>query len=591
MAETVQYHLEQMVPELEDLERKKIFTKVELKGIVKKRTNFEYALKKRGVGRVDFLRYIEYEINVDALRRKRKKRLGVKGRTTISDYSIEQRINGLFERALFRHSADVVLWLQYIEFVKSRVDPNKEQTGNMRLLSKLFARAIQAHPYEVRLWIMAAAYEFEVNANGSAARALLQRGLRVNPKDKRLWIEYFRLELMLVEKIKARRRMLGIDSEKKAETQGEKEKDEDDNMIVLPELDEEKGESMVQRLEEKELAKLRSSEEALTEEQQQVMSTESNPVLQGAVAKLVYAQAIVAIPQDLDFREQFAAIYLQFSDMEQARQEVFDSIARDFAHDPQARAYLSTVHLASVNIQSAEFVDALRQAVDKFKQALQDVDTAEMWEKYIVFLQQWQVASDTMKSLEQYFGALVERAFAVIIEDKSKRLTPKLALMYIDVMNGDEATRLSWLTDATLRFPDSDSLWHSRLTALIEAHRAGSGSASAQRIERLFEVETLAHNLQSRKLWDLWLDWTEERFKAGDLSSDRVQSRYLAAFVRVAQLNSESTELKAFLQIRFVNWAAKLPPTVQLRAAADINTVTIDEENSDDEDAAANTAA
>ncbi|ORX70362.1 hypothetical protein DL89DRAFT_223395, partial [Linderina pennispora] len=239
MAETVQYHLEQMVPELEDLERKKIFTKVELKGIVKKRTNFEYALKKRGVGRVDFLRYIEYEINVDALRRKRKKRLGVKGRTTISDYSIEQRINGLFERALFRHSADVVLWLQYIEFVKSRVDPNKEQTGNMRLLSKLFARAIQAHPYEVRLWIMAAAYEFEVNVNGSAARALLQRGLRVNPKDKRLWIEYFRLELMLVEKIKARRRMLGIDSEKKAETQGKKEEDGDDNMIVLPELDEE----------------------------------------------------------------------------------------------------------------------------------------------------------------------------------------------------------------------------------------------------------------------------------------------------------------------------------------------------------------
>ena len=28
MAETVQYYLEQMVPELEDLERKEIFTKV-----------------------------------------------------------------------------------------------------------------------------------------------------------------------------------------------------------------------------------------------------------------------------------------------------------------------------------------------------------------------------------------------------------------------------------------------------------------------------------------------------------------------------------------------------------------------------------
>ncbi|KAJ1934906.1 U3 snoRNP protein, partial [Linderina macrospora] len=390
---------------------------------------------------------------------------------------------------------------------------------------------------------------------------------------------------MMIEKIKARRRMLGIDGEKK------KEEEEDSNMIVLPELDEEKRESMEQRLEEKELAKLRGSEEALTEEQQEVMPTESNPVLQGAVAKLVYAQAIVAIPQDLDFREQFAAIYQQFSGMEQARQEVLDSITRDFAHDPQARSYLSTVHLASVSTQSADFVDALRLAVDKFKQALQDVDTGEMWEKYVVFLRQWQAASDSMKSLEKYFGALVERAFAVIVEDKSRRLTPKLALIYVDAMASDEVAKLSWLADATLRFPTADSLWHRRLSALIEAQKTNTGSATVQRIERLFESEALVHNLQSHMLWELWLDWTEQRFKANELSSDRVQSRYLAAFVRVAQLNSENTELKAFLQIRFVNWAAKLPMTVQLRAATEINTVTIDADDSDDEEMEAESAA
>ncbi|KAI8318661.1 hypothetical protein GQ54DRAFT_280560, partial [Martensiomyces pterosporus] len=207
MAETVQYHLEQMVGELEDLERKKLFTKQELKAVVKKRTNFEYALKRRKASRADFLRYISYEINVDALRRKRKQRLGIRGKTTLSDFSIEQRILSIFERALVRHSADLALWLQYIEFVKDRVK-QADGEGNTRLLSKLYARAIQKHPFEPRLWIMAAAFELEVNANGSAARLLLQRALRVNPKEKRLWIEYFRLELLLVEKIKARRRVL-----------------------------------------------------------------------------------------------------------------------------------------------------------------------------------------------------------------------------------------------------------------------------------------------------------------------------------------------------------------------------------------------
>ncbi|KAJ1906222.1 U3 snoRNP protein, partial [Coemansia sp. RSA 2337] len=63
MAEIVQYHLEQMVGELEDLERRKLFTKPELKSIVKKRTKFEYGLRRRRVSRADFLRYIEYEIN------------------------------------------------------------------------------------------------------------------------------------------------------------------------------------------------------------------------------------------------------------------------------------------------------------------------------------------------------------------------------------------------------------------------------------------------------------------------------------------------------------------------------------------------
>lgn len=44
--------------------------------MMKKRTEFERALVRRVAKKADFLRYVEYEIAVEMLRRKRAKRLG-----------------------------------------------------------------------------------------------------------------------------------------------------------------------------------------------------------------------------------------------------------------------------------------------------------------------------------------------------------------------------------------------------------------------------------------------------------------------------------------------------------------------------------
>ena len=49
--------MEEMVPELEDLEDKGYFSKAEIREIVRKRENFEYALKRRTPTKADFLRY------------------------------------------------------------------------------------------------------------------------------------------------------------------------------------------------------------------------------------------------------------------------------------------------------------------------------------------------------------------------------------------------------------------------------------------------------------------------------------------------------------------------------------------------------
>lgn len=75
----MRYLMEEMVPELEELEKKGYFTRKEVKQIVQRRQEFEYQLKRRAALKQDFYRYIEYETKLEDLRQLRKKKLGIKG--------------------------------------------------------------------------------------------------------------------------------------------------------------------------------------------------------------------------------------------------------------------------------------------------------------------------------------------------------------------------------------------------------------------------------------------------------------------------------------------------------------------------------
>ncbi|CAG8688995.1 17119_t:CDS:2, partial [Dentiscutata heterogama] len=277
MAETVQYYLEKMVPELEDYERKELFSKQEIKSIIRKRTNFEYSLKKRPCQKDDFLKYIEYEMNLEKLRKKRKERLG---KTSISDYAIIRRIYHIFDRAVIKFKGDIPLWLQYIEFAKS--------TGAGKLLGKIFGSALQLHPTKPLFWIHAAKWEFEANANITASRALLQRSLRLNPSSIQLWHEYFKLELVYIEKIKSRRKILGISSKSSI-----LEKSNTGDVILISGLEDEN-------------------------------KFEDNNKMCGEIVKTVYLNAINSIPYDLAFRQQFVNICFEFSDTQNIQDTIYE---------------------------------------------------------------------------------------------------------------------------------------------------------------------------------------------------------------------------------------------------------------------------
>lgn len=92
--------------------------------------------------------------------------------------------------------------------------PRMVSRGNLTLLN----RALQLHPNEPSLYILASSHEISQLAP-TAARALFQRGLRLNRESVALWVQYVKMELGYVESLRRRWEVLGI------EEQGQKDID------------------------------------------------------------------------------------------------------------------------------------------------------------------------------------------------------------------------------------------------------------------------------------------------------------------------------------------------------------------------------
>ncbi|KAF3792091.1 U3 small nucleolar RNA-associated protein 6 [Nymphaea thermarum] len=114
MGDVVQYKLERMVDELEDLDKKGLFTRQEIRHIVRKRRDFEYRLKRPSPLKQDFIAYINYETQLDALRKLRKKAIirasegtEKKWKKSVSDTASVVKILEIYRRAVTRFKGDI----------------------------------------------------------------------------------------------------------------------------------------------------------------------------------------------------------------------------------------------------------------------------------------------------------------------------------------------------------------------------------------------------------------------------------------------------------------------------------------------------
>lgn len=120
-----------MADELDDLEKRGLFTRTEIAEIVKRRRDFEYRLKRPSPLKQDYLLYIDYEKQLDSLRNLRKKKIigemneeetkkGKKWKKSISDHAGVNRILDVYNMAVMRYKGDLKLWFQYLEFCRAR---------------------------------------------------------------------------------------------------------------------------------------------------------------------------------------------------------------------------------------------------------------------------------------------------------------------------------------------------------------------------------------------------------------------------------------------------------------------------------------
>lgn len=191
MAEFVQFRLEESLSVLYEMERVELFTKSEIRTIVKRKKEFEYKLERKTKRMEDYLSYIQYELHLYSLIKERRKKFGYHFKIKEIDNEIGRHILRLFKASVIRFPRDIKLWVSAFTFLK-RMHWRIEA-------SKLFQRMMRVHASKPEVWVAAAKFELEENENGDTARKLLLRGLRFNPNSKLLYREFFRMELMFAE--------------------------------------------------------------------------------------------------------------------------------------------------------------------------------------------------------------------------------------------------------------------------------------------------------------------------------------------------------------------------------------------------------
>ncbi|KAK0935166.1 U3 snoRNP protein [Friedmanniomyces endolithicus] len=344
-SDKARFYLERHAPALNAYARQKIFSPEEIHSITAKRSHFEHVLAARGSKPSDYARYAEYEINLSTLLKKRCQRLGVKG---VKGYSGQRTVFFILERGTKKFAGDVGLWMQYIRYCQSEHASKK--------LAVVFTGLLRLRPREWGLWVVAAKWYAEEQGDMRTARGYLQRGLRYCKDERKFWLEYAKLEMVYLAKLAARRKILGVGEERKAESAEEA----DENMIPLPtitaaDVDPDAG----KELEGVDAAVLQKLADA--------------PAFTGAIPVAIFDAAMKQFGNNAEVAEDFFELVAKFDTVPSATKvlrHILTHLQNAAPNSPEAIVCEARMLVFGIDAVSAEFPAALGTALGEIKTAI-----------------------------------------------------------------------------------------------------------------------------------------------------------------------------------------------------------------------------
>ncbi|KAF0037544.1 hypothetical protein F2P81_010418 [Scophthalmus maximus] len=453
MAEIVQQRIEDRIPELEQLERVGLFTKKEVKSIVKRATALEYKLHRLIVNKEDFIAYIQhihYQFKREEI-----------------EFPIIHRINSIFRRATNKWKDDVQLWLSHVAFCKKWATKGQ--------ISKVFSAMLAIHPDKPALWIMAAKNELEDRNSSESARHLFLRALRFHPENKKVYQEYFRMELLHCEKLRKQKKEL-----------------------EMAEMD---------------LGEYEFSAEILSGKLAEV-------VYRDATGKIKEAEFVISLLNTaaiFDFTKELQDSILQDLQTNYTEESLtWDFMAKRELEAPGAGEELQTAKGRASDINRRE-----ERCCQVYEEGVTSLNIEPMWTCYVTFclerLKRKTNVQELKENRQQRLLGVLQRAhnFSLLKENYYKNWLQVL------LSSGDAEGAASVATAATERYRQSVSVWSLSLQTLMQL---GSGDMA-----RLFQ-DALTHvnPKESLPLWQLQVQWstanqspeeTEAVFKRGLLSA------------------------------------------------------------------------
>ncbi|XP_009875466.1 PREDICTED: U3 small nucleolar RNA-associated protein 6 homolog, partial [Apaloderma vittatum] len=417
--------------------------------VLRKASALEYKIQRRALRKEDFINYIQYEINLLELIKKRRARIGYSFKKDEIENSILHRVHSLFNRAVGKWKEDVQLWLSHVAFCK--------QWNAKHQLSKVFSSMLAIHPNKPALWIMAAKWEMETRLSSESARHLFLRALRFHPECPKLYQEYFRMELMHAEKQR---------KEKKAFEQ----------------------------------AKMDLGEFSYSEE-----------ILNGEMARIIYRDAAQKI-KGVGFHLAVLSIAKQFDFTQDLQKEILESLQSKYADDPLMWDYMARRELELGSLKSTEpttkqmKVSEMTQREERccavFEEAVRAVPTEDMWKCYITFCLERYNRKTNSKELKQ---KRLERTLSVFSKAHESDLLPEALYkqwlqLLLESSLSEKATAVA--EAATKRFSLSVEMWQVRLQVLIQLKSDDVTQCFEEAMKHIKSKATLP-------LWTLWVEWSE----------------------------------------------------------------------------------